>query len=261
MFAVLCSGIYWLLEQRSPRRHRPRATSTAERGVGLFHSLRFNPSYWYVVGVCLTFYSAIFPFRTFAIDFFTSRLLSVQGGAGAPESLHVLAHQQAGFYASLLPLSAMVATPLLGFLSDKIGRRATLMMAAAILLAPVYLIMGYTTLPLLVPLAMMGIAFAVIPAVMWPSVAYLVDQSRLGRAYALMTLIEQVGFLVMNLAIGSANDHQQAGPSHIEGYRLGLLIFTTLGFAGVMFASLLRRRERGPRGHGLENTSSFANHP
>ena len=250
--AVLCSGIYWVLERQARGRRRPVSTGTAERGIGLFHALKFNPSYWYVVGVCLTFYSAIFPFRTFAIDFFTSRLLSVQGGSGAAESIHILAHQQAGFYASLLPLSAMVATPLLGLVSDKIGRRATLMLAAAIVLAPVYLIMGYTTVPLIVPLAMMGIAFAVIPAVMWPSVAYIVDQSRLGRAYALMTLIEQVGFLVLNLAIGSANDHQHAGPNHIEGYRLGLLIFTALGFAGVLFASLLRLRESGPRGHGLE---------
>ena len=31
-------------------------------------------SYWFVVGLCFTFYSAIFPFRTFAIDFFTNKI-------------------------------------------------------------------------------------------------------------------------------------------------------------------------------------------
>lgn len=64
------------------------------------------------------------------------------------------------------------------------------MMFASILLMPVYLLMGYTNVSLFIPLCMMGIAFSVIPAVMCPSVAYIVDPKRWGTAYALMTLIE-----------------------------------------------------------------------
>ena len=56
-----------------------------------------------------------------------------------------------------------------------------------------------------------GIAFSLIPAVMWPSVAYIVDQNRLGTAYALMTLIQQIGFFMLNLMIGKANDYSNAG--------------------------------------------------
>jgi len=41
--------------------------------------------------------------------------------------------------------------------------------------------MAYTHINLYVPMAMMGVAFSLIPAVMWPSVAYIVDQSKLGR--------------------------------------------------------------------------------
>lgn len=207
-------------------------------------------------GICLTFYSAIFPFRTFAIDFFTNRILADQGGLGASEAMHLLAHQQAGRFASLLPLSAMIATPLLGLLSDKIGKRASLMMIAALVLMPAYSLMGYTHVSLFIPLCMMGLAFSVIPAVMWPSVAYIVDQSRLGTAYALMTLVEQIGFFALNLLIGSANDHQHAGPGNVEGYRLGLLIFTVLGAAGVILTILLRVRETGPHGHGLETITA-----
>ena len=43
--------------------------------------LKFNPSYWYVVALCFTFYSGIFPFRTFAIDIFSSKILSQMGAA------------------------------------------------------------------------------------------------------------------------------------------------------------------------------------
>lgn len=254
LIAVLSAGIYWALERRAAKFHRPVRNVARNAGkISFGNSLRFNPSYWYLVGVCLTFYSVIFPFRTFAIDFFTNRILDGQGGAATSEAMRMLAHQQAGRFASLLPLSSMLATPLLGYLSDRIGRRATMLMLAALVLMPAYLLMGYTQVSLWVPLCMMGVALSVIPAVMWPSVAYLVDTSRLGTAYALMTLIEQIGFFAMNLLIGSANDRQNAGLGHLEGYRMGLWIFSALALAGFVFTVLLRRRERGPRGHGLES--------
>jgi hypothetical protein len=103
---------------------------------------------------------------------------------------------------------------------------------------------------------MMGIAFSLIPAVMWPSVAYIVDQSRLGTAYALMTLIQQIGFFILNLLIGKANDYRHAGLDNPAGYGLGMWIFSVLGFVGLSFAILLRVRETGPQGHGLETITA-----
>ena len=255
--AVLCSGVYWVLEKRAEGLYPSLLrNSNTRRKFDFGQIVRFKRSYWLVVGICLCFYSAIFPFRTFAIDFFTNRILAAQGLHGASEALRVLAHKRAGMFASLLPLSAMVATPLLGLLSDKIGKRATLMMFASMLLVPVYLLMGYTNISLFVPLCMMGVAFSVIPAVMWPSVAYLVDQNRLGTAYALMTLIEQIGFFVLNLLIGKANDYQHAGLNNPQGYRLGLLVFTGISVMGFMFATLLRIRETGAHGNGLETITA-----
>ena len=207
-------------------------------------------------GLCFTFYSAIFPFRTFAIDFFTNKILAAHGGISASEAMRVLAHERAGFFNSLLPLSAMVATPLFGLLADKIGKRAFLMMFGSILLMPVYLMMGYTNISLYVPVCMMGMAFSLIPAVMWPSVAYIVDQNRLGTAYALMTLIQQIGFFILNLLIGKANDYAHAGLDNPGGYGLGMWIFSILGFVGLTFAILLRIRETGPQGHGLETITA-----
>jgi MFS family permease len=189
---------------------------------------------------------------------FTNKILATHGGISASEAMRVLAHERAGFFNSLLPLSAMVATPLFGLLADKIGKRAFLMMFGSILLMPVYLMMGYTNISLYVPVCMMGIAFSLIPAVMWPSVAYIVDQSRLGTAYALMTLIQQIGFFILNLLIGKANDYAHAGLDNPGGYGLGMWIFSILGFVGLSFAILLRIRETGPHGHGLETITAKA---
>ena len=247
--------VYWALESYAERRYELGRAGDVDK-LELRGILRFNPSYWLVVGLCFTFYSAIFPFRTFAIDFFTNKLLAGMGGAAASDVVKVSALKLAGNYNSLLPLSAMIATPLFGLLVDKVGKRALFMMLGSILLMPVYLMMAYTNISLLVPVSMMGIAFSLIPAVMWPSVAYIVDEKRLGTASALMTLIQQIGFFILNLLIGKANDYSGGGLTNPRGYALGMWIFSVLGFVGLAFSILLRIRETGPSGHGLETITT-----
>ncbi|MGB6632619.1 MAG: MFS transporter [Terriglobales bacterium] len=78
----------------------------------------------------------------------------------------------------------------------------------------------------------------------------------LGTAYALMTLIQQIGFFILNLLIGKANDYSHAGLDNPGGYGLGMWIFSILGFVGLTFAILLRIRETGPHGHGLETITA-----
>jgi MFS family permease len=255
VMSVATALIYWGLETRAESTYALGKAGSIDKleFKGIF---RFNPSYWLVVGLCFTFYSAIFPFRTFAIDFFTNKILSAHGGTAALELVRVQSLEQAGRLNSLLPLAAMIATPLFGLLVDRVGKRAWFMMFGSLLLMPVYLMMAYTNISLYVPVMLMGIAFSLIPAVMWPSVAYIVDESRLGTAYALMTLIQQVGFFIMNLLIGKANDYAGAGLQNPGGYALGLWIFSILGFIGMTLAILLRIRETGVHGHGLETITT-----
>jgi MFS family permease len=255
VFAVLCSTIYWALESRAEKQYELGKAGQTDK-LELKGILRFEMSYWLVVGLCFTFYSAIFPFRTFAIDFFTNKILSAHGGLQAAEAVRVVSLEQAGRLNSLLPLAAMVATPLFGLLVDRVGKRALFMMLGSVLLMPVYLMMAYSPTSLYVPVVMMGIAFSLIPAVMWPSVAYIVDQSRLGTAYALMTLIQQIGFFLLNLLIGKANDYARAGLDNPGGYALGMWIFSILGFVGLALSIALRIRETGPHGHGLETITT-----
>jgi MFS family permease len=246
IFGVLCIAgalVYWWLEARAERRFSLGRAGAVDK-LDLREGFRFSKSYWYIVGLCFTFYSAIFPFRTFAIKFF----MHTHFGELPPDQ----ALETAGFFNSLLPLSAMFATPLFGLLVDKVGKRALFMVFGSFLLMPVYLMMAYSGLTLWVPIVMMGTAFSLIPAVMWPSVAYIVEERRLGTAYALMTLIQQIGFFALNWMIGAANDHWGASAGNPDGYAAGMWIFSILGFVGLTFALLLRKSETGPGGHGLE---------
>jgi MFS family permease len=255
VLAMLCSTIYWAMESYAERQYELGQAGQTDKleFKGIF---RFEMSYWLVVGLCFTFYSAIFPFRTFAIDFFTNKILAAHGGTAATEAARVLSLECAGSLNSLLPLTAMIATPLFGLLVDRVGKRAWFMMLGSLLLMPVYLMMAYSSVSLYIPVSMMGIVFSLIPAVMWPSVAYIVDQSRLGTAYALMTLIQQIGFFHLNLLIGKANDYSHAGLENPGGYALGMWIFSILGFIGMALSILLRARETGPHGHGLETITT-----
>lgn len=246
LIGVLCLAsplVYGVLEGRARRRWGLGKAGAPDRLV-LTDVFRFNLSFWLVVGLCVTFYSAIFPFRSFAIKFFIETF--------------ELTREAAGRYNSVLPLAAMVATPLFGLLVDKLGRRSLFMMVGAFLLMPVYLTMAYQWLPLAVPVAMMGVAFSLIPAVMWPAVAYVVEERRLGTAYAVMTLVQQVGIAGMNWAIGRTNDAFAASATNPGGYAAGMWIFSTFGLLALLFAVLLRRRESGPHGHGLETITASA---
>ena len=70
--------------RRTELRVGPGRCGRQARVQGIF---KFDPSYWYVVRLCFTFYSAIFPFRTFAINFFTNKILAYQGGVSASEAV------------------------------------------------------------------------------------------------------------------------------------------------------------------------------
>ncbi len=241
ILVVVSAIVYGLLEVRASRRHGLGDAGETDKLV-LSDLFRFTKSYWFVVALCVTFYSAIFPFRGFSIKFFMEAWELTRGVAGQ--------------YNSVLPLAAMIATPLFGLLVDKVGKRSLFMVFGSFLMMPVFLMMAYQITPLAVPVAMMGIAFSLIPAVMWPSVAYIVDEKRLGTAYALMTLIQQLGVMGMPLLIGFLNDHYQASGENPAGHIPGMWAFSILGFFALFFAVMLRKEETGPNAHGLETITA-----
>lgn len=197
---------------------------------------KFKPSFWFITLLCVTFYSAIFPFQTFAVKMFIEH--------------HGLSRQLAGFSSSIITLASMIGTPLFGIFIDRKGFRASLMILGSLMIVPVYLMFVYTPLHPIVMTSIMGVAFSLVPAAMWPSVAIVVEEKRLGTAYGLMTMIQNIGLTVFNFLIGWANDI-----STVDGmtdYTLGMWLFSITGFLGLTFAFLLRRQERGATKCGLE---------
>jgi MFS family permease len=237
--AVVGCIVYYALDRYLARRYDVPRPAPSDRFV--WSDLwRFDKSFWYVVGLCVTFYSVIFPFRsTFAIKYF--------------QHAHGLSLQDAGALNGYVFLAAIFATPAFGFMADMLGRRAAFMAFGCFLLAAVFPILAYTHINLWLTTVMIGIAFSLVPAVMWPAVPYLVEPSRLGTAYGLMTMVQAMGLTVMNLLAGALNDANNAGPDNPAGYTPMLWMFMILSLLGFVFAYALHVREVGPQGHGLES--------
>ncbi|WP_242393317.1 MFS transporter [Anaeromyxobacter oryzisoli] len=264
------AGVVWLvfaivyaaLEAGSARRYGVAAPGATDKLV-LGDLVRFDRAYWWVVGLCVAFYATIFPFRTFANLYLTQ----ARGLSGAA----------AGDLKSILPMLSMIGMPLFGLLADRIGKRALLMAAGSAILVPPFLLLPFwrsgvelpgialpwvgtivsagTPLDAVVSMAMLGLAFALVPAVLWPAVTYLVPGERLGSAYALMTFCQQVGWAAMSWGMGKVKDAARASAANPAGWTAVMGMLAALATAGFVFSFLLWRSERGAHPHGLERVA------
>ncbi|MFZ3244445.1 MAG: MFS transporter [Candidatus Acidiferrales bacterium] len=243
-FGALClvgAALYWRLDSRGERRftlgHIARTTK-----IPLGEVFRFNRSFWLIAALCFTFYGCIFPFETFGQKFLI-------------EARHV-SPQTAALLVGMEPFFSLIGMPIFGLLVDRYARRSLLMMFGSLLIVPVFPMLGYTNISPVVPLAMMGVAFALVPAVMWPALVYVVDKSRLGLANGMLDSVQQFGLVIINLLIGWANDHWLASATNRAGYHAGLWMFTAIAVLAVLCAFALWRVETGPSAHGLETMTA-----
>ena len=196
-----------------------------------------NRPFIYITLLCLTFYSAVFPFLSFSSDFFLNKF-----GVSLEKS---------GQISSLLPLGTVLFTPLFGLLVDKKGKGATLMIFGSLLLLLIHLTFAFTTLTPYVPMVLLGIAFSLVPAAMWPSVAKIVDEKRIGTAYGIMFSIQNLGLWGFPILAGVILDRSNPVNAASLDYTNTMIMFSFLGIIGLIFAFLLKKSDK-KYGTGLE---------
>jgi len=192
--------------------------------------------------------------------------------------------------ASLLPLGTILFTPIFGSLVDSKGKAASLMILGSLLLIFSHIglslfgnvVLGYLSLLCL------GVAFSLVPAAMWPSVAKIVHKNRLGTAYATMFTVQNWGLMAFFWGIGkvldlanpavvakmasvrSALESQGLSNADISlkmqemkamgdipfyNYTKPILMLVLLGVISIFLAFMLKKSDK-TQGYGLERPSN-----
>ena len=86
---------YYILEVRAEKTLVAGAGGRAGQDRPVADVKAFNLSYWYLVGLCVVFYSAIFPFETFAVTYFVdAKHTSLQLGGFLLSVAHHVHHDR-----------------------------------------------------------------------------------------------------------------------------------------------------------------------
>ena len=233
---VVSASLYYLIDQRMPHL---RGAGKQSEGFKLRDLTGFSRSFWYILWLNVLFASVFFPFRsTFSIQYFQD----VKG----------LNLADAGTANSYVFAAAIFATPVIGLIADRFGRRATLLTFAAALMPLTFVLLATTNYGLWLTTALMGVSFSVIPAVIWPATAMLVERRRVGTAFGLINMIQSLGLAASNYFAGLLNDQFQAGPGNPAGYFAMLAMFAALSLVALGSTVLLLLRERRQPFGGIE---------
>jgi MFS family permease len=141
--------------------------------------------------LCVFFYACIISFRRFATTIIIPRF--------------GIDSEVASLMVSLIPFSTMIFTPIFGSLVDSKGKATRFMILGSFLVLISHLIIafapgnaffGYSGI------AIMGVAYALVPAAMWPSVPKIIPEKNLGTAYSLIYWIQNMGMLLVPIVVG-----------------------------------------------------------
>ena len=248
--AMLCIGmlsfiVYNIMDKKEDAAVAASATEPEEGFKFSDLKLLFcNKGFWYITLLCLMFYAGVFPFLKFA-----TKLMVIKYG---------VAEDIAGTIPSMLPYGTIVLTPLFGYVYDKVGKGATLMMIGSVLLTVVHAVFALpevnTVAVAIVMMVLLGIAFGLVPSAMWPSVPKIIPMQLLGTAYAMIFYIQNIGLSMVPIWIGKINQANTDEATGLIDYTQTMTTFAGFGVVAIVIAVLLLIEDK-KKGYGLQEAN------
>jgi predicted MFS family arabinose efflux permease len=198
-----------------------------------------NPGFWLITLLCLFYYSALYPF----LDFATKLMISKYG----------VDANLAGAVPSILPYTSIVLTPLFGAWFDNQGRGATMMVIGSVLLTITLFVFAMPLNSSWIAVTLMcvlGIAFSLLPAALWPAVPKIVPMKQLGTSYSIIYYIQNIGLMLIPVLIGMVLERNTFGDQ--VDYTHSLVIFGIIGVGAIVTATALLWMDH-KRHYGLED--------
>ena len=248
--AMLCIGmlsfiVYNIMDKKEDAAVAASATEPEEGFKFSDLKLLFcNKGFWYITLLCLMFYAGVFPFLKFA-----TKLMVIKYG---------VAEDIAGTIPSMLPYGTIVLTPLFGYVYDKIGKGATLMIIGSVLLTVVHTVFALPEVNAvavaIVMMVLLGIAFGLVPSAMWPSVPKIIPMQLLGTAYAMIFYIQNIGLSMVPIWIGKINQANTDEATGLIDYTQTMTTFAGFGVVAIVIAVLLLIEDK-KKGYGLQEAN------
>jgi len=255
IIALLTFIIYFFLDRKLDHQEGVDAANANPEDqfkVSDIKTIFTSKTFLLVAGLCVLFYSAIFPFQKFAVGMLSSRLDMMPAEAAA--------------LFSFFPIGAMVLTPILGWFLDTKGKGATMLMIGALLMTVCHSIFALTPADnftygvAITAIIILGVSFSLVPAALWPSVPKLVDNKVLGSAYSIIFWIQNIGLMLTPIAIGAmltasnpgVAEQIAAGDTTVKyDYTSAMLLFASLGIAAFLLGVFLKKEDK-KKNYGLE---------
>lgn len=246
IIGLICFSVYFFFDRKLEKQIGERGDEPEDpfrvRDLGILFT---SKTFLIVSGLCVLYYSAIFPFQKFAANMLECRL-----GISNTEASDIF---------SFFPIGAMVLTPLLGGYLDTKGKGASMLMLGSILMIACHLVFAVTpdsmfTKPVAYSaIVLLGVSFSLVPAALWPSVPKLVENRYLGSAYSVVFWIQNIGLMAFPMLIGwslAVTNVNVSNPLEYN-YRVPMLIFASLGVLAFLLSIWLKSEDR-KKGYGLE---------
>ncbi|MCF0182617.1 MAG: MFS transporter [Muribaculaceae bacterium] len=197
-----------------------------------------NGGFWLITLLCMLYYSSLYPF----LDFATKLMISKYG----------VEAEVAGMIPAILPFTSIILTPLFGAMYDNVGRGATIMIIGTVMLTVVLMVFALPLTATWIAIAAMlvlGIAFSLLPSVLWPAVPKIVPMNLLGTAYSIIYYIQNIGLMLVPIVIGVVLSRNTTGAT--TDYTQAMWLFSGIGIAAICVAVMLLYADKR-NNYGLE---------
>jgi MFS family permease len=158
------------------------------------------------------------------------------GGGCAQEYCDRLfgAEKNAAWVMSIPYTISGVVSPVIGFVIDKYGHRASIATFAAGLVVAVHLSLGYSSVSPVGPLVGQGLAYTGFAAVLWPAVPLVIQPRLTGLGFGIVTSALNAGCAALPIVVAQVfNDSQGHYLPNCE------LLFALLGVCGLLLGFYL----------------------
>lgn len=185
--------------------------------------------------LCVFFYCSIISFKKFATSILIPRF-------GIPV-------ETASLMVSMIPFFTVIFAPLFGFMVDKVGKGTKWMIAGSVLVLLAHVMIAFAPQGVsafgYVAIAMLGVGYSLVPAALWPAIPRIVPEKNLGTAYSLIYWIQNMGMLLVPIAVGFIFRNEVTMPGNIvqeQGAALHAeFIFITLSMLAIAVSVIFDR--------------------